>query len=156
VRELHEILGKGATSAEAAEVLAAYPNLRSFAEDLGPGEEPVRYLANEADGLRLKLAGDGTILTIFLMGEGKDGYTQFRGELPGGLTFGSTRVDALRTFGAPAYFRAAGKLGSFQVGELMRFDRPTHSLHLQFRADGAGIELVTVMSAAAVPGRATT
>ena len=151
--KLHEILGKTATSPEATEVLAGYPNLRVHVEDLGPDEEPVRYLSNEADGLRLKLSGDGTIRTIFLMSEGKDGFSQFRGDLPGGLSFASTRADALRTLGAPAYFRASGKVGPYRVGELLRFDRPTHSLHLQFRADGSGIEMVTVMSAEAVPGR---
>ena len=152
--ELHEILGQTATSPEASGVLLAYPNLRVHVEDLGPEEEPVRYLSNEADGLRLKLSNDGTIRTIFLMSEGKDGFSQFRGELPGGLSFRSTRVEALKTFGAPAYFRASGKFGPFQVGELLRFDRPTHSLHLQFRPDGAGLELVTLMSAEGVPGRA--
>jgi hypothetical protein len=153
MKKLHEILGRTATSPEATEVLGAYPNLKVHVEDLGPDEEPVRYLSNEADGLRLKLSSDGTIRTIFLMSEGKEGFSQYRGELPGGLSFSSTRVEALKTFGAPAYFRASGKLGSFKVGELMRFDRPGHSVHFQFRPDGAGIEMVTLMVAEAVPGR---
>lgn len=153
MKKLHEILGRVPTSPEATEVLATYPNLRVHVEELGPEEEPVRYLSNEGDGLRMRLSSEGTILTIFLMSEGKDGFSQYRGELPGGLSFDSTRAEALKTFGAPAYFRASGKLGSFRVGELMRFDWPTHSLHLQFRPEGVGIELVTLMSAEAVPGR---
>jgi hypothetical protein len=39
------------------------------------------------------------------------------------------------------------------VGELLRYDYPTHSVHIQFRADHDGIDLVTVMTARQVPGR---
>jgi hypothetical protein len=150
---IHEILGKTTTSAEGAEVLAPYPNLRVDVEDLGPGAEPVRYLTSEADGLLIKLSHDGIIRTIFLMGEGKDGFAQFRGELPGGVTFAATRPDVLRRFGPPAYFRNGGKVGPFEVGDLLRFDLPTYSVHFQFRRDGTGTELVTIMTAEAVPGR---
>jgi len=54
--------------------------------------------------------------------------------------------------GAPGYSKPPGRIGSFEHGALLRFDRPTHSVHIQFRKDG-GIELVTAMVASAVPGR---
>ena len=59
----------------------------------------------------------------------------------------------LRALGAPAFIRPAGKLGSFEHGELMRFDKPHCSVHVQFRSRGAGIELVTAMVPHLVPGR---
>jgi len=123
-------------------------------EDVAPeqGQEPVRYLTSEPDGIRIRLDSDGRIRTIFLMSEGKDGFHRFQGELPGGLAFDSSRGDALKALGSPALYRAAGRVGTFDLGELLRFDRPSYSVHLQFRATG-GIDLVTIMVASAVPGR---
>jgi hypothetical protein len=39
------------------------------------------------------------------------------------------------------------------VGELLRFDWPDRSVHFLFKGDGTGLDLVTVMTAKAVPGR---
>lgn len=152
--KLFQLLGKSATSPEAREILARYPRLRLETEDAGPGDEDaVRYLRSEADGLLIKLSADGEVRAIFLMGEGKDGFAQFHGELPVGFGFHSTRREVLQALGAPAYSRAGGRFGNYEVGELMRFDWPAHSVHFQFRRDGRGIELVTAMTAAVVPGR---
>ena len=145
--KLLETLGKSATSPEAARVLADYPGLRAQVDD------DVRYLRSERDGLLVKLSGDGEILAIFLMSEGKDGFAQFKGDLPGGFTFQATAPEVLKALGAPAFSQAGGRFGNFDVGQLMRFDRPAHSVHFQFRPDGEGIALVTLMIAAAVPGR---
>lgn len=153
--QLLSLLGKNVASPEAASVLARYPDLEAEVQELGPGEgiEAVRYLRSEDDGLLIKCSMEGEIRAIFLMSEGKDGFTQFDGELPGHLTFESTPADALRVFGEPAYRRAAGRVGALEHGELLRFDWPAHSVHFQFRGDGEGIELVTAMTARSVPGR---
>ena len=153
--QLLSLLGKNVASPEAAGALARYPDLRAEVQELAPGErvEAVRYLRSEDDGLLIKCSMEGEIRTIFLMSEGKDGFTQFDGELPGHLTFESTPADAIRVFGEPAYRRAAGRVGNIDLGELLRFDWPSHSVHFQFRGDGDGIELVTAMTAKSVPGR---
>jgi hypothetical protein len=154
VTQLAEILGKNIASPEAKAALARYPALHADEDDQDPDEgQGIHYLRSEADGLLLKLGAEGEILAIFLMSEGKDGFSQFRGPLPGNLTFESLPGDALKTFGAPAYNRPGGRVGQFQHGELFRFDWPGHSLHLQFRAARGGVDLVTLMVASAVPGR---
>ena len=151
--DLFDILGRAMASAEVTKVLARYPALKAELDET-PGEapEPVRYLRSERDGLLIKLSADGDVLAIFLMSEGKEGFSQFAGPMPGNLSFESRPADALKTFGAPAYSRPAGKVGSYEHGELLRFDYPHHSVHFQYRK-GGGIDLVTAATAETVPGR---
>jgi hypothetical protein len=153
--ELFDLLGKDMADDEVKKTLALYPGLRPEIDEPEPGDDspPLRYLRSERDGLLVKLSADGELLAVFLMSEGKDGFRQFRGPLPAQLTFDATAADVLRALGAPAYSRPPAKLGSLHVGELLRFDRPTHSVHFQFRSGQAGIDLVSAMAARAVPGR---
>ena len=152
---LLDLLGKNVASDEAKRELARFPTLRSEIQDVSPyeGAHPVHYLYSEREGIRIKCSSEGEIVTIFLMSEGKEGFRQFCGELPGDLDFDSTPEDAVQAFGEPAWRRPAGRIGSYEQGELMRFDWPLYSLHLQFRGDGEGLDLVTAMTARSVPGR---
>ena len=153
---LLEILGKHVLSDDASRELARYPALRRDSAPAGrddDGVPPVQYLRSEVDGLLIKLSDEGEILAIFLMSEGKDGFSQFRGGLPAKLSFSSTPSEALKALGAPGYSQPAGKVGSFAHGDLLRFDRPGYSVHFQFRSDRKGIELVSAMTARSVPGR---
>ena len=151
---LLELLGKSMRSPEAVEELARFPTLKREVDDaaMEEGLPPVYYLRSEAEGLLIKLSDEGEILAVFMMSEGKDGFSEFRGQLPGQLRFSATPADALKRLGAPGYSKPAGRVGSYEHGALLRFDRPTHSVHIQFHKDG-GIELVTAMVARAVPGR---
>ena len=153
--KLLDLLGMNVASEQARAVLKHFPDLESEVEDLGPGSgiAPAHYLRSESDGLLIKCSAEGEVLAIFLMSDGKDGFEQFTGELPGHLTFDSRPSDALKTFGPPAYRRQEGRIGSTLIGELLRFDWPDRSVHFLFRSGGAGIDLVTVMTARAVPGR---
>src|SRR6476661_7206435 len=123
---LIDIVGKHVASPEAVEALAKYPQLRPESDDFDASEgmTPVHYLRSESDGLLLKLSAEGEILALFLMGEGKEGFSQFQGELPGALTFSSLPSDVLKTLGAPAFNRPAGTIGSYRHGELFRYDKP--------------------------------
>jgi len=152
---LLELLGKNITAPEVARRLEAYPALRPEPGDeaVGRGVQPVTYLRSVADGLLIKLSIEGEILAIFMMSDGKDGFREFRGELPGRLDFAAEPDDAIRALGPPASRRAEGTFGGYRLGELLRFDWPTHSVHIQFRADHDGIDLVTAMTAKQVPGR---
>jgi hypothetical protein len=155
VNPLIDLLGKNVASPEAKEQLAQFPRLRSEVQDLAPyeGAEAVHYLHSEADGIRIKCSAAGDINAIFLMSEGKEGFRQFCGELPGDLSFDATPRDAMDALGAPAYHRSAGRLGTHEHGELLRYDYPGYSVHFQFQPDGDGLELVTAMTARSVPGR---
>ena len=152
--KLFEILGKNMMSPEVAGILGAFPALKAEVQDLEEeGIPPVRYLTSERDGLLIKGTADGDITAIFLMSEGKDGFSEYSGEMLPGLDFESTRADVLKRLGPPAFNQPPKRIGQLQAGELMRFDLPAYSLHFQFRADGSGIDLITVMVASAVPGR---
>ena len=141
-------------SPEVTGILEAFPALKAEVQDLGEEGIPrVRYLASEADGLLIKGTEDGDIVAIVLMSEGKNGFSEFSGEMPPGLDFESTRADVLKRLGPPAFSQPKKKIGQLETGELLRFDQPSYSLHFQFRADGNGIELITAMVASAVPGR---
>jgi len=152
---LIDLLGKNIASDEAKRELARFPNMRSEIQHVTQSEDAqaVHYLHSERDGIRIKCSPEGEIVTIFLMSEGKEGFRQFCGELPGDLDFDSTQEDAEHAFGEPAWRRPAGRIGSYEQGELMRFDFPSYSLHLQFRNNNEGLDLVTAMTARSVPGR---
>ncbi|HET9652446.1 MAG TPA: hypothetical protein VFP36_09650 [Usitatibacter sp.] len=150
-----DLLGRNIAEPEVAKRLADFPGLRP--EDGGPSPderiEPVSYLRSAQDGLLIKISTEGEILAILMLSDGKDGASEFRGELPGRLNFAAEPEDAIRALGAPALRCPAATFGGHRLGELLRFDRPTHSLHIQFRADHDGIDLVTATTARLVPGR---
>lgn len=151
---LLEILGKHIAAPEVKQRLADYPRLRPEAgEPAGGAAEDVNYLRSTADGLLVKISAEGEILALFMMSDGKDGFSEFRGELPGRLNFAAEPEEAIRALGPPALRRPEATYGEYRLGELLRFDRPTHSVHIQFRADHDGIDLVTAMTARAIPGR---
>lgn len=152
---LLDILGKNIAAPEVAARLNEYPGLKPE-EGADPEDRrlaPVKYLRSARDGLLVKLAEDGEILALFMMSDGKDGCSEFRGELPGKLHFAAEPADAIRALGPPALRRPPATYGGQRLGEFLRFDRPTHSLHIQFRADDDGIDLVTAMVPRQVPGR---
>ena len=152
---LLDLLGKNIAAPEVQKRLDDYPALRP--EDGGPPPDarmdPVSYLRSARDGLLIKLSAEGEILAILMMSDGKDGCSEFRGELPGRLNFAAEPEDAIRALGPPASRRPEATFGGHRLGELLRFDWPTHSVHIQFRADHDGIDLVTATTARLVPGR---
>ena len=152
---LLDLLGRNIAEPEVAKRLAGFPGLRpeeggASADDRAKG---VRYLRSPAEGLQLKLSDEGEILAVFMMSDGKDGFSEFRGELPGRLHFAAEPSDAIRALGPPALRQPPRSYGDYRLGELLRFDGPQHSVHIQFRADDDGIDLVTAMVARQVPGR---
>jgi hypothetical protein len=151
---LLDLLGRNVTDPEAARRLADYPGLQPEAGGaLSDNGEAVKYLRSARDGLLVKLSEDGEILALFMMSDGKDGFSEFRGELPGRLNFAAEPHDAIRALGPPALRRPEATYGGHRLGEFLRYDAPRHSIHIQFRADHDGIDLVTVMAARQVPGR---
>jgi hypothetical protein len=149
------LLGRNIAEPEVAQRLADYPALKPEEGGGAPedGTKKVRYLRSLADGLRVKLSEEGEILAIFMMSGGKEGFSEFRGELPGRLNFAAEPEDAIRALGTPAARRGEATYGGYRLGELLRFDWPAYSVHVQFRADHDGIDLVTAMTARQVPGR---
>ena len=153
--DLVALLGRNLAEPEVAKRLADFPGLRPEPGGASPDErmQAVKYLRSAADGLLIKLSEDGEILALFMMSDGKDGFSEFRGELPGRLNFAAEPEDAIRALGTPASRRPEATYGGYRLGPLLRFDWPTHSVHIQFRADHDGIDLVSAMTALQVPGR---
>jgi hypothetical protein len=54
------------------------------------------YLTSKTEGIDIYRTTGGTITTIFLMSEGKDEHSEYRGDLGHGLSFRSTLDDVLR------------------------------------------------------------
>lgn len=77
----------------------------------------------------------GVLHTIFLYPEGDEGYAQFRGRLPDGVSFLDRRSDILAKLGSPE------RTGS----NWDRFDLGTYLLHFHYRPDDT-FPLITVMS----------
>ena len=152
---LLDLIGRNVTSPEAAKILSDFPKLRPEAGGGSPEDrlEAVSYLRSEADGLLVKLSAEGEVLAVFMLSEGKDGCSEFRGELPGRLNFSAEPEDAIKALGPPAVRQPPKRYGAHEVGELLRFDLPEYSIHFQFRPDHDGIDIVTAMAARAVPGR---
>jgi hypothetical protein len=149
------LLGRNISEPEVMQRLAEYPRLHPSegGASMDGSVQSVRYLRSTADGLLIKLSEDGEILAIFMMSGGKEDYSEFRGELPGRLNFAAEPEDAIRVLGQPAARRAEASYGGHRLGELLRYDYPAHSVHIQFRVDHDGIDLVTAMTARQVPGR---
>jgi hypothetical protein len=153
---LLDLLGKNVAEPEVAKRLAKdFPKLQIESSEGSPGAriQPVKYLRSPADGVQFKINAAGEIVAIFMMSDGKDGFSEFRGELPGRLNFAAEPREAIRVFGPPALRRPPASYGGHRLGEFLRFDLPTHSINIQFRADDDGIDLVTAMTAREVPGR---
>jgi hypothetical protein len=149
------LLGQPLQSSPVKSWLAGLPSVESSTIDWSDEGEIHRFLKSETAGVEIKHSDEGNIETIFLMSEGKDGFAQYRGELGHGLAFSSSPQDVVRALGKPSLHRPAG-LGLFNQrhGEIIRYDYPEHSVAFQFRDDGQGIQHVTLMTAATVPGRA--
>jgi hypothetical protein len=157
MRDLIDLLGLDVTSERVRETLSRFGSFAPEVLDLAPDEGMPKdfYLKSKPAGVCLKHEADGEITTIFLMSDGREGYSKFGGMVSAGLTFSSTAEEVRSVFGPPSFERAASTRKPLAHGRILRFDRPEHSIHFQFLPGDGGIELVTLMSPKAVPGRRT-
>jgi hypothetical protein len=156
MEDLVRIVGQYINSEAVRRTLSAYVPLVAEVLDLAPDEGVPKdlFLENVEAGICIKHRESGEVTTVFLFSQGRDGYAQYAGELGRGLDFSSTAEAARQALGAPSFYRAENSnaiLGAH--GEILRYDYPTYSLHLQFSVGGSGLELVTLMSPQVVPGR---
>jgi hypothetical protein len=143
---LTSALCKPLDSPEGRALRRAFPRLQPEVLDLAPDEgvQADYYLSSPQEGISLKHTDAGRITDIFLMNEGKDGYSQFVSELPDGLSFASAPAEVRRSLGAPE-FELAESSRPFAHGEILRYQRAGYASHIQFTAGGKGIELITLM-----------
>jgi hypothetical protein len=145
------LLGQSLQAPPVQSWLASLPDVKAEILDWSDEGEVHRYLESKPGGVAIKHSDEGKIEAIFLMSEGRDGFSQYRGDLGRGLTFSCSPDELVQTFGEPSLRRpAAVGLFNQRTGVIMRFDYPEHSIHFQFRADEPGIELITLMTSADV------
>lgn len=74
----------------------------------------------------------GSFQSIFLYGNGRDGFSEYRGLLPAGLTFHNTREEVHHKLGEPVRSGPGPEVDTtwdlFQSGD--------HTVHFEFGADG--------------------
>jgi len=154
--QLSQLLGKNTKAFEAIVLAREFPSLKASTLDLAPDENVAQehYLSSESEGIQVRHSDAGTIEVIFLMSEGRHGFSQYRRALGKGLAFAADASSVAQALGEPT-IRKPARVISFigQVGETMRYDYPTHSVHFQFLASGTGVELITLTIASSTPGR---
>jgi hypothetical protein len=100
-----------------------------------------RYLSAKAEGFELLIEG-GVIGTVFLHGEGDEGFGEYAGPMPEGVEFALTREQVIERLGPPDH-----------QGDMWdKWYAPAWSLHVEYY--GGGMNMVTLMTAASDPNRA--
>lgn len=95
---------------------------------------------------------DGKVAAIFLYSEGLEGYKQFSGALPEGISFSSSRSNLQSHIGKPSASGGGQIIQPFGKTNVWdRFDRENYCLHVRYADDEASINLVTLMRPESVP-----
>jgi hypothetical protein len=118
---------------------------------LAEGASARFYLSGPAVGYQLMHSG-GMVHTAFVYVAPRDGFRQFSGPLPGGLTAQGTRAEVRRRFGNPS---RSGEAQTFpdigHQGAWDRFEVGPVCIHFQYMGSGERIALVTLMAAGTAP-----
>ena len=123
--------------------------VRQLLRETGPAtlfeNEDDTFYELQDHGLSLLTDNRRRIRTIHYFLTPVEEYKPFTGTLPHGLTVRLSRHEVMARLGVPA------RKGEARPGaHWIRYDHPTHSLHVQFSEDDRP-ELVTLMTPDAVP-----
>jgi hypothetical protein len=126
--------------------LAVYAQLFDGAKPEIMGESP--YLNAKTAGISFALEKDGSVRTVFLYSQGFEGFAQYLGSLPAGLTFSSSRVDARAAMGSPVMSGEPGGIGLMAIEYAFdRFEHDNRYVHFQYTKGDDAILLVTIGAA---------
>ncbi len=152
--ELAALVDRSIRGKEARAVLGS-AELTKYRPDFGRGAAPATsyFYALPGHGFELCCDAEGTVKLLYVYGvDGKKGYLPFSGPLWPGVHLQSHPPAVRDVLGRPTKSgpeQLVPKVG--RVGPWDRWDGPTVSVHVQYRAGGAGIAVVTAMSPEAVP-----
>ena len=104
---------------QVAQKLDVYASFFSDAAVEIMGETP--YLNSRAAGISFALTKDSKVKSVFLYANGIEGFAQYTGPLPAGLTFKSSRSDVCAAIGEPSMSADAGGVGLMAIEHA--FDR---------------------------------
>ena len=144
---LYSLIGQNANSESAQAMLRWLGPFHSSILDLAPDENmrADHYMTNKAAGIELRCSPAGIIEVIFLYGADRDGFSEYRGCLEGGVTFASTAADIVAALGPPQFHKPERKtpiLG--MMGQQLRYDRPSYSIGFTVALGGDRVSLVTI------------
>jgi hypothetical protein len=137
--EFIQILGAPQTAGPVQDLIARF--------HLAENPSNRAQLESTSHGVALCLDDRGAVNTVFLFGNGKDDFGEYRGALLGDLTFRHGRTEVRRVHGEPTRSADAttAAQGGYQHGGWDRYDLSTHVLHFSYQRDLGLIELVTLM-----------
>ena len=95
-----------------------------------------------------------TVTSIFIYSEGKDGYTQYSGEIPNDVKFNLSQKDIKKKLGEPR--RSGGNYEDKLFGYTAPWDSyyfDNYTMHVTYKKDTNSIDMITIMTPDATPGR---
>ena len=134
---LFALIGTGESSAAFLEARRRFGLQRDTVRESAYWEAPTRGIAFSLE--------QGRIDTVFLFGNGKDGFDDFCGALIPGLSFGSTKEQIRDAIGDPMDTGEALELGeAIRHGGWDAYVLGTKRLHLTYAADTMRLTLITL------------
>ena len=129
--------------------LGKVPRFFEMGED-EPGEGGV--LAFKKAGLEISFDKEQRVNVIHAFSKGVQGYKQYSGALPGGLSFRMSREATIALWGLPS--RTGGPVKAI-IGEDVyywdRWDNQNFVLHVQYPEEKNSITMLTIMSVDRAP-----
>jgi hypothetical protein len=115
---------------------------------------PTQLTSSNRDvGVVVVCSHDRVVETIFLYSGSAPPFSQYTGELPGGLRFESSSSELFSALGQPTRSgEASSTPGLGEYGAWFRYDAPSSSIHFQLEPHEDRISLITLMVASSVPG----
>lgn len=141
--ELTELLGRTVLQARTQQICRAYGLIPRNGATVGSGLSR-SYLARDA-GVEIAVDAHGTVVTVFLHFHGDDGFTSYRGAIPGGAGDVPRRAALWAALGRPG--ESGDPYRDQFLGDYGPWDRwalPACTLHAQYALDGENLHRITL------------
>ena len=141
--ELTELLGRTVLQARTQQICREYGLIPRAGAAVGSGLSR-SYLARDA-GVEIAADTHGTVITVFLHFHGDDGFTSYRGEIPGGAGDVPRRAALWAALGRPG--ESGDPYHDEFLGDYGPWDRwalATCTLHAQYALDGENLHRITL------------
>ena|ERR1044072_4904690 len=133
------ILGKNLNDAEVTNFLSS---IGDKPETLGVD---ITYYIYKKKGLSLVFDENLLLSSAQLYPQGVDGYDEYKGDLPPGITFHTSRAEVRAKYGIPAASGGGEVLPILGMTRHWdRFELETHTLHLEYQIGDESLSLITL------------
>jgi hypothetical protein len=113
-------------------------------------DEELNYFTIQSfsDGIEFALNKDKLLHSIFLQSADHEGYEQYRGSIPFGLSFDLSQKDVRNKMGAPTTTGGGSKstVSRDVIPYWDRYDFPEFSFNVRYKSDKISIEVITISS----------